>query len=354
MENGMNRIAIIDDSDINLTLFRALVRKLGNCEPLVFQESPKGLAWCSENLPDLVVVDYMMPEMDGLRFISLLRAMAGREEVPILMITANDDKDIRYEALQIGATDFLTKPVDRIEFSARVRNMLALGASRKKLADKASWLAEEVEKATAAIHAREQELLFRMSRAAEFRDPETGAHIQRMAHYSFLIAGRLGLSAADQQLILQAAPMHDVGKIGIPDFILLKPSTLTPEESAVMMTHATIGFELLKGSESTILQAGASIAISHHEKYDGSGYPYGTAGDAIPLFGRIVAVADVFDALTSERPYKRPWPVERAADYLRTGTDQHFDPHCVEAFLASWDDVLGVYAQYQDVEVPQL
>jgi putative two-component system response regulator len=353
MENGMNRIAIIDDSDINLTLFRVLVNKLGDCEPLAFQESPKGLAWCTENLPDLIVVDYMMPEMDGLRFISLLRAVPGREEVPILMITANDDKDIRYEALQIGATDFLTKPVDRIEFSARVRNMLALGASRKKLADKASWLAEEVKKATAAIHAREQELLFRMSRAAEFRDPETGAHIQRMAHYSHLIAGRLGLSAEDQQLVLQAAPMHDVGKIGIPDFILLKPANLTPEESAVMMTHATIGYELLKGSESTILQAGASIAISHHEKYDGSGYPYGTAGDAIPLFGRIVAVADVFDALTSERPYKRRWPVERAAAYLRD-TQGHFDPHCVEAFLAAWSDVLDVYAQYQDAEIPLL
>ncbi len=349
----MNRIAIIDDSEINLTLFRVLVSKLGSCEPLVFQESPKGLEWCSENLPDLIVVDYMMPEMDGLRFISLLRAIPGREEVPILMITANDDKDIRYEALEIGATDFLTKPVDRIEFSARVRNMLALGASRKKLADKASWLAEEVAKATAAIHAREQELLFRMSRAAEFRDPETGAHIQRMAHYSCLIAGRLGLSPEDQQLVLQAAPMHDVGKIGIPDFILLKPSNLTPEESAVMMTHATIGFELLKGSESTILQAGASIAISHHEKYDGSGYPYGTAGEAIPLFGRIVAVADVFDALTSERPYKRPWPVDRAAAYLRD-TAGHFDPSCVEAFLASWGEVLDVYAQFQDAEIPLL
>ena len=204
-----------------------------------------------------------------------------------------------------------------------------------------------------AIQAREQELLFRMSRAAEIRDPETGAHIQRMAHYSCLIAGRLGLSPEDQQLVLQAAPMHDVGKIGIPDFILLKPSNLTPEESAVMMTHATIGFELLKGSESTILQAGASIAISHHEKYDGSGYPYGTAGEAIPLFGRIVAVADVFDALTSERPYKRPWPVDRAAAYLRD-TAGHFDPSCVEAFLASWGEVLDVYAQFQDAEIPLL
>jgi len=350
----MNRIAIIDDLAINLTLLTALVSKLGDCESMVFQESPKGLAWCSENQPDLVIVDYMMPAMDGIEFITRLRTVAGREEVPILMITANDDKDVRYEALQSGATDFLTKPVDRIEFSARVRNMLALGASRKKLADKAAWLADEVEKATAAIHAREQELLFRISRAAEFRDPETGAHIQRMAHYSHLIAGRLGLSVEDQQLILQAAPMHDVGKIGIPDFILLKPATLTVQEFAVMKTHAALGFDLLKESASRILQAAASIAISHHEKYDGSGYPFGVVGDAIPLFGRIVAVADVFDALTSERPYKRAWPVERAVDYLRDGVGGHFDPACVDAFIACWDDVLGIHAQFQDAEVPNI
>jgi putative two-component system response regulator len=353
-ELGMDRVAIVDDSDINLTLLKALITKLGDCEPVLFQESLKGLAWCSENLPDLVVVDYMMPEMDGLQFISRLRAVAGRAEVPILMITANDDKDVRYEALQIGATDFLTKPVDRIEFSARVRNMLALGASRKKLADKAAWLAEEVDKATKAVHAREQELLFRMSRAAEFRDPETGAHIQRMSHYSYLIAGRLGLPVEDQQLVLQAAPMHDVGKIGIPDYILLKPGALTPEEFGVMKTHAALGLELLKGSDSTILQAAATIAISHHEKYDGSGYPYGAAGDAIPLFGRIVAVADVFDALTSERPYKKAWPIDQAMAYLRDGAGKHFDPSCVEAFLACHDDVLSIHAQYQDAEVPAL
>ena len=350
----MNRIAIIDDNDVNLALLQALVDKLGDCDSLLFNESLKGLAWCSENLPELIIVDYMMPELDGLQLISRLRKVAGREEVPILMITANDDKDVRHEALQSGATDFLTKPIDLLEFSARVRNMLALGASRKKLADKAAWLADEVRKATAAIHEREQELLFRMSRAAEFRDPETGAHIQRMAHYSHLIARRLDLSVDDQQLILRAAPMHDVGKIGIPDYILLKPAALTPEEFGVMKTHAALGFELLKGSESTILQSAASIAISHHEKYDGSGYPYGLAGDAIPLFGRIVAVADVFDALTSERPYKRAWPIEKAVAYLRENVGKHFAPACVEAFLASWDDVLVVYAQYQDAEVPSI
>ena len=350
----MYRVAIVDDSEINLTLLSALVKKLGECEPLLFQKPETGLEWCSKNRPELVIVDYMMPGMDGIEFITLLRRVATPEDLPILMITANDDRDVRYRALQIGATDFLTKPVDRVEFSARVRNMLALGVSRRKLADKASWLADEVRRATAAIHEREHELLFRMSRAAEFRDPETGAHIQRMANYSRLIAERLGLSQADQQLILQAAPMHDVGKIGIPDFILLKPAALNPEELAVMKTHSALGFELLKGSESIVLQAAASIAVSHHEKFDGSGYPYGTKGENIPLFGRIVAVADVFDALTSERPYKKPWPADRAREYLSEGRGMHFDPACVVAFLARWDEALTVYAEYQDVEIPLL
>lgn len=344
----MNRIVIVDDSDINLTLLSALVRRLGDCEPLLFQESPKGLAWCSENLPDLIILDYMMPDLDGIEFVSRLRRIEGREDVPVLMITANDDKEVRYDALQKGATDFLNKPVDRIEFSARVRNMLMLGASRKKLADKAAWLAEEVRKATAAIQAREQELLFRMSRAAEFRDPETGAHIQRMAHYSRLIATRLGLPADQQELILQAAPMHDVGKIGIPDFILLKRGKLTPEEYDQMKSHTVIGHELLSGSESRVFQTAAVIAISHHERFDGKGYPHGLSGESIPLLGRIVAVADVFDALTSVRPYKEAWSLEHAEAYLRENRGAHFDPACVDAFFSAWDDVLDIHARYED------
>jgi putative two-component system response regulator len=226
--------------------------------------------------------------------------------------------------------------------------MLALADSRKKLSDKAAWLAAEVKKATTEVYAREQELLFRMSRAAEFRDPETGAHIQRMARYSELISIRLGRPEAEQQQLLQAAPMHDVGKLGIPDGILLKPGKLTPEEFDQMKQHAIIGYELLKDSNSSVLQIAATIAVSHHEKFDGSGYPYGVAGDAIPLFGRIVAVADVFDALTSVRPYKEAWSLERASAFLREGAGSHFDPACVEAFFAAWDDVLAVHSSYQD------
>ncbi|MEY2632931.1 MAG: hypothetical protein RIR00_1585, partial [Pseudomonadota bacterium] len=225
---------------------------------------------------------------------------------------------------------------------------LALRSGQKFLADRALHLEALVEERTAALRQREQELIYRLSRAAEFRDPETGAHIQRMAHYSRLIARQLGLDDAQQKLIFEAAPMHDVGKIGIPDHILLKPGRLTPEEFELMKRHASLGYELLNGSASSVLQAGAEIANSHHEKFDGSGYPNGLAGETIPLFGRIVAVADVFDALTSERPYKKAWPVEDARKLLVDGRGQHFDPVCVDAFLEIWDEAMGIREQFGD------
>ena len=348
----MHKVLIIDDSDINLTLIKALVLKLGDCEPILFERPLEALEWCRDNVPDLVIVDYMMPDMDGLRFIAAFRALHGRTEIPVLMITANDQKDIRYEALLGGANDFLTKPIDRIEFSARSRNMLALRTGQKFLADRAAYLAEKVEERTREIREREREMIFRISRAAEFRDPETGAHIQRMAHYSEIIARGLDLDDASCRLLLKAAPMHDVGKIGIPDYILLKPGRLTPQEFEVMKRHAELGYELLKDSGSEILQAGAEIALSHHEKYDGSGYPKGLKGHAIPLFGRIVAVADVFDALTSERPYKKAWSLDDALRFLENGRGAHFDPLCVEALLAGWEEVLEVRQRFHDEEMP--
>ena len=350
----MNTVLIIDDSDINLTLIRALVLKLGECEPVLFANPLKALEWCRGNVPDLVIVDYMMPDMDGLKFISAFRGLHGRDEIPVLMITANDQKDVRYDALMGGANDFLNKPIDRAEFAARARNMLSLRTGQRFLADRAQHLESLVEERTAEIRDREKELIYRMSRAAEFRDPETGAHIQRMAHYSQVIARGLGLEPHKVKLILEAAPMHDVGKIGIPDYILLKTGKLTPEEMEVMKGHSRLGYELLQGSGSEILRAGAEIAISHHEKFDGSGYPKALKGNDIPLYGRIVAVADVFDALTSERPYKKAWSLEDAVHFLEQGRGTHFDPMCIEAFLAGWDDVLEIRQRFQDEIVPQL
>ena len=350
----MHTVLIIDDSEINRTLLQALVAKLGECTTVAFEFPLEALAWCQAEVPDLVIVDYMMPEMDGLQFIQAFRALHGRDEIPVLMITANDQKGVRYDALLGGANDFLNKPIDRIEFSARVRNMLALRTGQKFLADRATHLAALVEEQTSEIRNRERELTYRLSRAAEFRDPETGAHIQRMAHYSRLIAGQMGLAPELQKLILEAAPMHDVGKIGIPDFILLKPGKLTPEEFEVMKGHSRIGYELLKESGSGIMRAGAEIAHTHHEKFNGSGYPLGLAGDDIPIFGRIVAVADVFDALTSERPYKKAWSLEEACVFLEEGKGTHFDPVCVDAFMSGWGEVVEIRQRFQDEVLPRL
>lgn len=343
-----HHVLIIDDTEINLILFAALVKKLDDCVPHTFAQARDALTWAKDNNPDLVIVDYMMPDMDGLEFIRVLREMPERDAVPIVMITANDQKQLRYRALDLGANDFLTKPVDKVEFLARTRNMLQVSDARKQLADRASWLADEVRKATAEILARERETVFRLCKAAEYRDPETGAHILRMAHYSQLIARGLGLSISDQELLLEAAPMHDIGKVGIADKILLKPGRLDAEEFQVMKQHAIYGYELLHGSSSKVLQAGAEIARGHHEKFDGSGYPAGVAGTDIPVFSRIVAVADVFDALTSERPYKKAWTLEAAVDFLVQGSGSHFDPQCVQAFLNAWDDVMEIRGRYQE------
>ena len=348
----MHTVLIIDDNDINLALIKALVLKLGECSPILFDNPLRALAWCKENVPDVVIVDYMMPDLDGLQFINAFRALHGRDEIPVLMVTANDQKDVRYEALMGGANDFLNKPIDRVEFSARVKNMLSLRTGQKYLADRAVHLAALVDEQTHEIREREKELIFRLSRAAEFRDPETGAHIQRMAHYSHLIARQLKLGPKVEKLILEAAPMHDVGKIGIPDYILLKPGKLTHEEFELMKGHARLGYELLKDSASEVLQAGAEIAFSHHEKFDGSGYPQGLKGEAIPLLGRIVAVADVFDALTSERPYKRAWSLDDARRFLEEGRGAHFDATCVDALLSAWDEVYDIQQRFQDAVPP--
>jgi putative two-component system response regulator len=344
----MQHVLIVDDNPASLALISGLVEKLGDCRAAPFSSALAALTWSKRFPTDLVIVDYQMVGMDGLEFIRQFRQIPGRDIVPIMMITANDQKPVRYRALDAGANDFMAKPVDKVEFLARAKNLLILSDARTKLADRAAWLAEEVQKATAEILARERDTVIRLSRAAEFRDPETGAHISRMAHYSKLIARGLGLSEEQQELLLEAAPMHDLGKVGIADNILLKPGRLNEAEFAIMKQHATYGYELLHGSASRVLQTGAEIALGHHEKFDGSGYPQGLKGESIPLFSRIVAVADVFDALTSERPYKKAWSLEDAIDFLTTGSGTHFDPRCVQAFLNAWDDVMVIRERYQE------
>lgn len=340
------KVVIVDDTQLNLTLLTHLVRKLPECEPICFTDPVAALDWCLANEPDLVVVDYMMPLLSGTELTEKFRVRYP--EIPVLMVTANHETELRHQALQIGVTDFLNKPLDNAEFLARSKNMLALHQSRKKLADHAAWLADEVRKATARIVAQERETIFCLAKAAEYRDPETGAHIIRMSHYSKHIARILDLSIEQQDLLLQAAPMHDIGKVGTPDAILLKPGKLTEDEFTIMKQHAVIGYEVMNTSSSPMLKVAAEIAHTHHEKFDGSGYPRGLQGEDIPLFGRIVAVADVFDALTSERPYKKAWSVEQASQLLRDGAGKHFDAACVTAFFTDFDEVLAIKNQFAD------
>ncbi|WP_293760180.1 HD domain-containing phosphohydrolase [uncultured Aquitalea sp.] len=348
----MSHVIVVDDNDTNLLLLRHILLKLDDVTVDTFSDPRQALDWCSLYEPDLVLLDYMMPEMDGMEFMRRFLALPQRQDVPVVMVTADTERDVRHLALQMGARDFLTKPVDKVELTVRVRNLLALRKSSQQLANRAAWLLEEVKKATAEIRAREKEAILRLSRAAEYRDPETGAHLLRMSSYARLIARELGLPQQEQEMLQEAAPMHDIGKVGIPDAILLKPGKLTDDEMAIMRQHPGFGHEILNDSVSPLLQCAAVVALSHHEKFDGSGYPSGLTGEAIPLWGRIVAVADVFDALTSDRPYKRAWPLDDARRYLEDEKGRHFDPVCVDALFAAWEDVQRIREQFADEKVP--
>jgi response regulator RpfG family c-di-GMP phosphodiesterase len=334
-------VLIVDDSRSNLVLMSDLVRQLG-AKALTFTDPVRALADAPHLDVDLFVVDYYMPEMDGLELVSRLRGSSWAADIPIVMITGSDQSAVRHAALGFGATDFLRRPVDPFEVKSRIRNLLKLQEAQKKLKDRAAWLATEVEGATRCIVEREEEIILRLARAAEFRDSDTGAHIFRMARYCLIIAEGLGLDPDQCRLIHRAAPMHDVGKIGVSDTVLLKPGRLTGEEIALIEKHTMYGEEILSGSASRLIQIASEIAGSHHERWDGSGYPRRLKGPEIPLVGRIAAVADVFDALTSERPYKRAWSLEEARAAVVEGSGTQFDPGCVEVFLRRWDAVVAV------------
>jgi putative two-component system response regulator len=343
-------ILIIDDNEANLALFGHMLEMLDDVAPTAMLDAREALAWCADNDPDVVVLDYMMPDMDGLEFLRQFRMLPGKEQTPLVMVTADTQARVRHEALRLSANDFLIKPVNFVELNARVGNLLALRRAQLQLAGHAARLAEEVRKATAVIAAREREAIFRLSRAAEFRSPETGAHLLRMAAYAELVARNLGLDAAQCETIRAAAPLHDIGKLGVPDAIMQKPGPLDDRERAVMREHAGIGADILAGSDSPLLQAGAVIARSHHERWDGCGYPLGLAGAAIPLHGRIVAVADVFDALTSRRAYKEAWDASAARAEMQAESGRHFDPACVEALFHDGAALEAIHRRYANAE----
>jgi putative two-component system response regulator len=335
---------VLDDAELNNVLMTEAIRGLEGCVAHAFTRPEDALAFVRARADEIgvAITDYDMPEMNGVGFIRAARAVPGFAHVPIVMVTSNDERRIRREALEAGATDFLMKPFDALEVRARVNNLLALSRAHRAEQERAVSLAREVAAAVSVIEAREREIVTRLVKAAEHRDSDTGDHVSRVAAYAALIAGALGFDPERCNLIALATTMHDVGKIGVPDAILLKKGPLTPEERSEMQHHAENGYRMLEGSTSDLVRLAAEIALSHHERFDGTGYPRGLEGEDIPVAGRIAAVADVFDALVSERPYKKAWPIEEARAHLLANAGSHFDPACVEAFVANWPEVLKI------------
>jgi putative two-component system response regulator len=341
-------VTIVDDRAATLEVYVSLLSRIDNVRAKTFVSAAAAFEWCVNNEPDLFILDFRNPAPDGIDFISKYRAMRPTSESPIIIVTGEKDREVRRRAFEVGANDYLTKPADPVEFMARVRNHLALRESRMKLEKHAASLAEDVARATKEIADREQETINRLVRAAEFRDGDTGMHIVRMGYYAAMLGKTLGLSEDEQRLLLLATPMHDVGKVATPDAILLKRGSLTDSEWEIMRRHTRSGYDILAGSQSRVLQLAASIALRHHEKWDGSGYPDGLRGTNIPLAARIAAVGDVFDALISKRPYKVAWAVEDAFKELRSRAGNHFDPMLVEAFLAKRVEVLKIQTRFAD------
>ena len=338
------RICVIEDNSATLRIITELLSQKPAYEVSGFSDPCVAMPHCRETLFDLVIVDYRMPGLDGVDCVKILRDTPDYEHVPIIMLTADNDRVVRLAAISAGATDFLSKPFDPQELRVRVRNLMSLRQAQLALADRAKHLDLEVQKATRKLIDQEEELIWRLARAIELRDGNTGQHISRVARVSVIVARHLGMGDVYCRTLYLAAPLHDTGKIGIPDAILLKPGRLNPQERQVINTHIEIGGSILEDGKSELIQMAHEIALSHHEKWDGTGYSQGLSGDEIPLSARIVAISDVFDALCTERPYKEAWGFQEAWDEVHRLSGTHFDPDCVAAFEAGKSEIKEIYA----------
>ena len=337
----------IDDQSTSRDILTQVIKNINTNIKVIEKSNPEqALEWATMHTADLVFVDYLMPELNGVDFVRLLKTLPNYEAVPVVMITIRKDTETRYAALDAGVTDFISKPVDAYECQARCKNLLTMHQQHIALENKSHLLENLVNAATAEIKSREKETLMRLARAGEYKDFDTAMHLQRMSLYSRALAEKIGLSKEEVEIIELASPLHDIGKIGIPDSILLKKGALDDAEMKQMRTHPLIGYEILQDSPSKYLQKGSEIALAHHERFDGTGYPYSLSGKDIPLSARIVAVADVFDALTSVRPYKEAWSIDKALEYISNESGKHFDPDLVSAMLSIRELLEAIHAEH--------
>jgi len=333
-------IYIVDDETVSRMLLSKTIEDIDSAMTVKsFKSAPAALAAIETSPPDLIITDYKMPIMNGIDFTKRIRQLHNCKDIPIIMITIINDRSVLHNALQSGVTEFLNKPFDKTECEARCKNLLALGKRQTKLIQRSFKLEKRISETTEEILLREKETLLRLTRACGFKDCITGEHLLRIGRISKIIALELGLDKEHAEIIETASPLHDIGKLAIPDKILMKKGKLTEQEFDVMKTHTTIGYEILKDSPSPYLQKGALIALNHHEKYDGSGYPNKISGKDIPIEARIVAVADVFDSLSNHRPYKKAWSISSTINYLVEEQGKHLDPESVKALINRINDI---------------
>lgn len=346
-DTAMNsRVLIVDDTKANIDVLVAALRDRYRIS--VATSGPAALAFARSNLPDLILLDIMMPGMNGYEVCTRLKADTVTSGIPVIFISAVQGTGEKSKGFNLGAVDYITKPFEIAEVKARVQTHVSLKRAMEALSNQNQILDAKVRERTRALRETQLEIIFRLSRAAEYRDNDTGMHIKRMSHYTQVISSAAGCDEETSSLFFHASPMHDIGKIGIPDMILLKPGRLDPEEWDIMKTHTTIGAEILSGHDSLLIKTAGAIALTHHEKWNGSGYPSGLAGEEIPLAGRIVAVCDVFDALTSHRPYKKAWPIEDAVREVKSGSGTAFDPKIVEAFVNTLSTLISIKKRFED------
>jgi putative two-component system response regulator len=333
-------ILIVDDEPTNIDVLSGILRD--QYKVVAAKNGRKALDRCfSGKIPDLILLDVMMPEIDGYAVCKALKVDPRTKAVPIIFVTAKAQVEDERRGLELGAIDYITKPFSPPIIIQRVKNHLALYNQNRELETKVTERTEE-------LQLSRQEIVTRLGTAAEFKDNETGLHVKRMSRYSYLIAKEMGCDEEWSHQLLIASPMHDVGKIGIPDAVLLKPGKLDPEEWEIMKSHCHVGARILEDSDSKLLKFSAIIAKTHHEKWNGNGYPQGLTKSEIPLEGRIVAVADVFDALTSVRPYKKAWDVEKTVNHIKEESGEHFDPNVVAAFVSVLPEILDVKDSFKD------
>lgn len=349
-ERPAETLLIVDDEPANLLLLERMLSSQGYQQLELVADPRRVIERYQACRPDLVLLDINMPHLDGYEVIEQLKALGDPLLPPIIVLTAQHGREFQLRALAAGARDFVTKPFDLNELAMRVRNMLDAQLAHRLLHDQKAVLEEMVRERTEALRKTQLRVVQSLGMAAEYRDEETGNHILRMSHTCALLARAVGWDEAQVELVLHSSPMHDIGKIGIPDAILLKPGKLDPAEWDIMKTHTAIGARLLGGDDSDLMRMAREIALTHHEKWDGSGYPLGLAGTAIPQAGRIAALADVFDALVSERPYKRAWSIEAALDFIREQSGRHFDPELTEVFLARLPEILEIRTRFSEPE----